>query len=453
MYSMYIYVYIYIFFWHVRMNMSPHESILFVFLSPLFVIYVYNIHIYIYTHRISCQHSIWPSVALIQFYQYIRGNLVKARRVLHWVSNRRKKVTAQSLIRKQNAMRAKAQADPGQVLFGQSVQQPALPEDIQKDIEESLALLIAEAYCSLDGMDLEASGKTCAAVIESDGTQVAAHRCIALIEWSRGSRIEAMKRLESSYTPYGAKNPYFLRTFSVANALMGSYARALSLMKSAVDLGPLNALSWRALGLMSYLYDNDRKNCLDHFSRAFELSNELDLEAICLRGQVLMELGRFEEARLAFRTAMKVSPGDPVLLANMALCLCALGHKPQSSEYRPTNFNLKFELMDDLAELAEVTDPEELFEAAVCTNLEEIVKERRKRKLGAYTRANVDALGKGWAFVKKVQQKRSSMEEPVKVDQDAPPNVLYWYGLWCLNRGIESSVPEYNYKAKTLFKR
>ena len=167
-----------------------------------------------------------------------------------------------------------------------------------------------------------------------------------------------------------------------------------------------------------------------------------------------MELGRYEEAKQALETAMKLAPGDPILLCSLSMCLTALGYQPSSTAYHSTNYDLKFQLMDDLSELMSTKDPQELMEAAICTNLSTMVADRKKRKLASYSRNKVSALGKGWNMIKNLKDnKQSSMEDEKTTEQDAPPAVLYWYGLYCLHRGAETRDPDLNYKAKALFKR
>lgn len=400
--------------------------------------------------RISCQHAVWPTIALIHHYQYMRGNIVKARRVILWVMNRRKKVTSQTLIRRANIIAA--QQDAGPLLFGEAPPKPVLPDDIQRDLEETVALLITEAYCSYDAGDFTGCGRKLVEILDADPHHVSALRLQGLLDWQRHARVDAMIKLDAAHQ-YGPRNVYFLRTYAVASALVGEYDRAIKMMITAVEMSALNPLCWRALGVMSYLYENDREHCLDYFSRAFELSGEMDLQAMRLKGQVLMELGRYEEARVALRAAMKVSPGDPILLATLAMCLVALGYQPTSTAYHSTNYDLKFQLMDDLSELTSSKDPQELMEAAICTNLEQMVTERKKRKLASYSRNKVNALGKGWNMIKNLKDSKNAIAEETKVDQDAHPQVLYWYGLYCLHRGSETHDPDLNFKAKELFKR
>ena len=234
--------------------------------------------------RISCQHAVWPSIALIQHYQYIRGNIVKARRVILWVTNRRKKVTSQTLIRRANLMAAKADAGP--LLFGESPAEPDLPEDIVRDIEETVALMITEAYCLYDAQDYTTASRKVADILSTDKKHASALRLQALLDWQRHARVDSMLKFDSAYR-YGSNNVFFLRSYSIACALMGEYSKAIQMMITAVDICPLNPLCWRALGLMSYLYENDREHCLGYFARAFELSDQKDLEAVRLKGQVI----------------------------------------------------------------------------------------------------------------------------------------------------------------------
>jgi tetratricopeptide (TPR) repeat protein len=416
--------------------------------------------------RASCQHAVWPTIALIHHFQYARGNLVKARRVIHWVTNRRTRTSSQSLNKRASIKDARAGAE--NLLPGEYTPGP-MSDEMARDLEESVALMVAEAYCCYDASDFPGCGRRVAVILATDKHHISALRLEALLSWAKGGvhREQAAAQLTAA-RQHGNTNVFFLRSYSVASALMGDYSRAVHLMAAAVELCPLSPLAWRALGLMSYLYEGDREHCLEYFARAFALSGGRDLEAIRLRGQVLMELGQHEEARAAFKLALGVSPADPVSLASLAMCLTALGYRPESTAYHTTNYDLKFQLMDDLSELAASEDPQELMEAAICTSLVSMVAERKKRVFITYSRdkANpVSTQGKGWDTAKLRQAMRESKGGGAGADagakggdaqspeQDVCPSVLYWFGLYCLHRGSELREADLNFKAKILFKR
>ena len=52
--------------------------------------------------------------------------------------------------------------------------------------------------------------------------------------------------------------------------------------------GNNNPLAWRALGIMSYIYNNDKDFALVCLHKAYVLSNHIDIEAARLKGQILL---------------------------------------------------------------------------------------------------------------------------------------------------------------------
>jgi len=240
-------------------------------------------------------------------------------------------------------------------------------------------------------------------------------------------------------------SPHILRSYSIALALSGQYADSLEMINAAAEIGGnTSALTWRAAGQMIYLYDQDstskeRAQCA--LKRAFELSGEVDIEAGRLRAQILMEEGKFTEAASLLRCVIPLKPCDPVALASLGLCLAALGKTPPSG-LTSVNYGLKIKLMDDPAELGKSDDPEELFEAATMFNLSNVFLQKSSKNKGS------DNLSKGWSILQNY-----SYDEPLdpleQHDSDVPPIVLYWYGMYCLQKG----GMENNKKAKSLFMR
>jgi hypothetical protein len=55
-----------------------------------------------------------------------------------------------------------------------------------------------------------------------------------------------------------------------------------------VQSGNNNPLAWRALGIMSYIYNNDKDFALVCLHKAYVLSNHIDIEAVRLKGQILL---------------------------------------------------------------------------------------------------------------------------------------------------------------------
>jgi tetratricopeptide (TPR) repeat protein len=327
------------------------------------------------------------------------------------------------------------------------------PENFERDLDESLAFQTVEAFYFVDVENFESAIHNCNRVLELDGANVPALRCLAVAYWLKGSRSEALDVFERALSLDGGKNPYLLRSFSVALGLSGDHDRALALMTAATDSGPLNPLAWRARGMMSYLYSGDRSACLDHLSKAYELSGGIDMEAMRFQGQVLMELGRFSEALDTLRLALHITPGDPMTLASMATCLAAIQDKDMASVKFPPNYALKLQLMDDLTMLESCEDSEELFEAAIFPNLVSTVTENQARKFTNYVRSDSGSLKSGWGSIKAMQTAGQKQQSDASNTIDASPDVLYRYGMYCLHRGIQLQSKEYTSKAKNLFMR
>lgn len=326
-------------------------------------------------------------------------------------------------------------------------------ENFERDLDESLAFQIVEAFYFIDVENFDSAIHNANQVLDIDDANVPALRCLAVAHWFKGAKDTALDVFERTMRVDGAKNAYLLRSYSVALGLSGQYSRALAMMIAATEAGPLNPLAWRARGMMSYLYGGERAGCLEHLTRAFELSGGIDMEAMRFQGQVLMELGRFAEARESLRLALCINPGDPIALASMATCIAALQDKDMASVKFPPNYALKLQLMDDLSLLEYCDDPEELFEAAIYPNLVAIVTENQDRKFTNYVRSDGGSLKSGWGSIKAMQSAGQNQLPDAMNNQDASPDVLFRYGLYCLHRGIQLQSKEYTAKAKSLFKR
>jgi tetratricopeptide (TPR) repeat protein len=101
--------------------------------------------------------------------------------------------------------------------------------------------------------------------------------------------------------------------------------------------------------------------------------------------QILMELGRYQEALKIFREILPMKPCDSVALTSLGLCLSALGYQPpQPHTATPTNYALKIKLMDDPNEFVNSVDPEELLEAGSTFNLSNIFYQVRMASEGDF---------------------------------------------------------------------
>jgi len=231
-------------------------------------------------------------------------------------------------------------------------------------------------------------------------------------------------------------------------------------MQLAVLQGPCNGLAWRALGIMSYLYSSSSNNnnyaaaaaleqgaggggfthspiyCL---TKAIELSGGIDFDAWLLKGQLLMSSRKHKEARVCFQHAFTLHAGSPVLLASYGLCLSALGFvSPPGKKH--DEYLARFDKMSSLCELATSEDPEELFKASVIIGLDETVKARAASRRGGRVGTNTNTSASTSA---------SPADNNSNNYRDVPPDVLYWYGMFHIQRGTSKA----HVKAKALFTR
>ena len=159
----------------------------------------------------------------------------------------------------------------------------------------------------------------------------------------------------------------------------GDYSRALQTMQLAVQApNSVSALGWRALALMTYLYGSGPhkgliKQAIPMLDRAIELSGAIDTEAMLMKGQMLMELNKNEDARECFKQAMTLTPGMLSCSQARPYSLAAIGFR---APVRATqaDYDAKFQDMNSLGALNLVEDPELLFMAAVNPNLSNNMK-------------------------------------------------------------------------------
>lgn len=152
-------------------------------------------------------------------------------------------------------------------------------------------MCVSRAFIHFQCHEFQDAIKYCRQSLTYDAKYAPAWRCIALIEWYQGLRLKAIEHLNKSLKLF-PMNPYCLRSAAIANAMMGNFQDAVHMMQAAVEIGGnTNILSWRAAGQITYLYDRrgDAKHrAIAYLQRACDLSNQLDLEAGRLLGQVLI---------------------------------------------------------------------------------------------------------------------------------------------------------------------
>jgi tetratricopeptide (TPR) repeat protein len=188
---------------------------------------------------------------------------------------------------------------------------------------DNAALCLTRAYYHFQQRQLPDAIKYCRQSLKYDSKYSPAWRCIALIEWSQGQRPQAIDHLRKSLK-FFAMNPFCLRSAAIANAIMGNFQEAVHMIQAAVEIGGMtHALSWRAAGQITYLYDKREPTAgggggggdkttlkaISYLQQAFKLSNELDFEAGRLLGQV---------------STLLCVPLITSLCLSLCLCLCLL---------------------------------------------------------------------------------------------------------------------------------
>jgi tetratricopeptide (TPR) repeat protein len=119
---------------------------------------------------------------------------------------------------------------------------------------DNAALCVTRAYYHFQQKQLPDAIKYCRQSLKYDSKYSPAWRCIALIEWSQGQRVQAIDHFKKSLKLF-AMNPYCLRSAATANALMGNFQEAVHMIQAAVEIGGVtHALSWRAAAQITYLY-------------------------------------------------------------------------------------------------------------------------------------------------------------------------------------------------------
>ena len=373
----------------------------------------------------SFSKSIWAIIALTHFLQYVRGSYQKGRRLLAWAIRRRR-----------NTQSGLKHDDIRDALNDLAYDEEEETYTMSFDDSYTITLSIALAYTYLDSNDNISAAKHAKAALKLDPQQSAAHRLLGITDFQNPkSRSDALKHFESSFK-FGMNNPYTLRTYSVVMALEGNYDEAYKLMESAVGFGSNNSLSWRALGIMSYLYCGKKDEAVIYLAKAFELSGGIDVEALRLRGQILMESGHFSDARKCFQNVLRIFPWDPLTISSLAMSLLALGYTG-SSNNTWADYDVKLKAIVNLADLITSDDPELLFQASIFAGLDELVAKRFAKLRDAGNNNKSD------------EQEDIDNVKTRKDIKDVPPEVLYWYGMYYLKKGSTSDLA----KAKVLFTR
>lgn len=195
-----------------------------------------------------------------------------------------------------------------------------------------------------------------------------------------------------------------------------------------------------------------------YLERANTLANGTDFAAALLQGQILMELERFYEAEKVLRQALRYSPGHPVILGTLALCLSALGFiSPIGID--KVDYSLMIRRMKSVYDLINVYDAELLFEAATSPTLMAELHAKTDKAAESVAQNTFDTLnlpssGDKSKFVSRVIPTDGLFFiEPIP-PSDAPPGVLFWYGMYMLRKYTTKKDPTISKaKARELFER
>ena len=422
--------------------------------------------------RESYTKEIWAVVSLAHYYQNIRCDPLRAKRLLLWSARGRARArnlqvnasdatylhNLQFESSGMNHLDQDGDDESGGFGFGGKKIDPSDDSGgyFKKKVSgEESVLHVAIAYCHMDLQEFDHALIHATKALDLDKNLSAAHRVMGLLLFKeRKFRKEAIVHFNSSLND--SSNQYSSRTAAVVMALEGNYNTALTTMEASVQGGCNNPLGWRVLGIMTYLYGENINidNSILYLTKAIDLSDGFDMEAIRLKGQLLMEIGKYSEARICFQSALSLVPGDNILLASFGLCLSAIGFKsPLGSNF--TDYEVRFASLRSLGEFFDSEDPEELFLASTTPNLTEKIRLKREG-------ANDDNENKTTILSSSIQimqeipaitnskekNKETSLSESTD-DADVPPDVLYWYAMYHMRK---TSTKAQN-KAKTLFTR
>ena len=175
-----------------------------------------------------------------------------------------------------------------------------------------------------------------------------------------------------------------------------------------------------------------------YLGRANELAGGGDVESMVLMSQALMEIGHFKEAETNLRAALIISPSDPITLATLALCLVALGYRSQSGVDR-IDYKLKQSILGHFSEISSSYDPEELFELSVNPHLADQVAAKNYAPAQEEARDAMEKMMLDGDYTRNMTT-REEWGEPLSdfasdgEMQDVHPQILYWYGMYQLQR-------------------
>lgn len=360
----------------------------------------------------------WATIALTHFYQYSRENYSSA-----WA------VISHQLANNSNSH------------FNVKM-------TVESKQYETAALLTVKAYLAFDMGSIETAVNLATAALTTFPSLPSAQRLLAIDMWMRGHRQRALAvmlqvsdfsdtglgfiRKSITESVFGTRstdtigqrvrdNPHYLRSLAVMQATAGDFEGARRHLLIANAVAPGNHHGWRMSAILTYLlgpHGSERvanedfrdpyirsEATLAHLDRALAIC-PLDLESLVLKSQVLMELQRFKLALPLLVKAVQLAPKNVMSVATLAMCSAAVHKNLMSNEQSDSERSLT-----DI--LRSLEPPAELFEQAL--NLGE-----------------------------------NSTDDPL------PSEVLYWYGLYCLQPESDDSEKPNKFTcalAKSLFLR
>lgn len=205
----------------------------------------------------------WPTISLAHYFQYVRNDIGRAKSLL---------------------LEALRLRNIGPLVFGRKGSVGASScsgfrngYDNTNFAKEVCALLTAIAYCYFDLQDDENTRKFANAALEVNAKYGDSMRCLGLLAWKDASNKRQAVLMINKSTKVSSPSPHCYRTASIISALegnlfslgqkatamftiyfhilTGNFKEAYRLMEHSVIQGPNYPLAWRALGIMSYLYN------------------------------------------------------------------------------------------------------------------------------------------------------------------------------------------------------
>ena len=405
--------------------------------------------------KLSFSYSIWSTLAYIHYYQYIRGDSGVAGRLLLRTLRHRHNDVAIDCLTDFNAFRHQenvtTQSDHAQDVF-KYMSIPKQQHETYNFIEttddlEIAALYVVIAYYLIDVQEWEEGMKYAAAAIRINETFSPALRCIALITWQHHNTRKQSLRYFSTALEFGFNNPYVLRTCGIIKAMEGNHQEAINLLESSIKITPTYALTYRALGLMYYIYRNNHIYALELLTKSFHLSHEEDIECLRLKAQILMDQKKFKEAKVLLQQALYIVPWDIVTLSSLAYCisniLTTTKNKQNMMESKEDstsiNYNSRFMSLQSYEDLIHSRDPEELFEASVTLDLQRILKGHMNNislsGLEQYNKAKIKRTVNPFSQSNGMILSNFAVEHEIEeIDADYGNNMIgyayYWYGMY-----------------------